>query len=189
MYVCAATLYETYNTRISILSQANVHFYLQVDAVDATGASALHIAVRQRNPLIVRLLRSYKADATILDSNGHVASFYCSEDDAAIRRELLDPALPYLMSAARNLRDVASRDTLERYTGLTGCLSTTSCVDVDAGDGWTPLMEAVVQGTRIYKAAGESVCLFVLACACVVFLHQHLLFIILTVGILGFGII
>lgn len=118
-----------------------------MDAVDATGATALHIAVRQRNPLIVRLLRSYKADAAILDNDGHVASFYCSEDDAAIRRELLDPALPYLMSAARNLRDVASRDTLERYTGLTGCLSTSSCVDVDAGDGWTPLMEAVVQGT------------------------------------------
>eukprot|EP00005_Dracoamoeba_jomungandri_P009992 CAMPEP_0174262924 /NCGR_PEP_ID=MMETSP0439-20130205/16189_1 /TAXON_ID=0 /ORGANISM="Stereomyxa ramosa, Strain Chinc5" /LENGTH=1530 /DNA_ID=CAMNT_0015347969 /DNA_START=34 /DNA_END=4626 /DNA_ORIENTATION=- len=117
-----------------------------VSAVDINGRTPLHIAVRQGCLLVVRLLKSFGADLTIKDNYGHVALYYCSDQGSGkkIKEELNDPALSYLLHAARDLTDSSSCEVVANYAGLLGCLPARKCLDVDNGDGWTPLMEAVV---------------------------------------------
>ena len=57
---------------------------------------------------LVRLLRSFGADALAADTAGRVAVAYASGASApAVRAELLDPALQWLMEAARSTDDGA----------------------------------------------------------------------------------
>jgi len=128
-----------------------------VDAQDSLGRTALHMAVQQRHVLMVRLLRSAGSDMHAVDSSGNVPSSYClnAEGDAAaaLRAELLDPALEFLLAAARQY-DEHSCGVL-RFAGLPGYQPVSSCLDVHSGDHWTPLLEAVACGNL--KFAGSLV--------------------------------
>eukprot|EP00697_Spironema_sp_BW2_P005122 gnl/Spiro4/16908_TR9117_c0_g1_i1.p1 gnl/Spiro4/16908_TR9117_c0_g1~~gnl/Spiro4/16908_TR9117_c0_g1_i1.p1 ORF type:complete len:1272 (-),score=436.55 gnl/Spiro4/16908_TR9117_c0_g1_i1:98-3913(-) len=119
--------------------------HADANARDVDGRTPLHIAVRQNNPMIVRLLKQFKADVLARDRFDRVPMYYCSERDAAIRQELEDPALRLLLQGARDFRDRSCIDVMRTCSGIPGCLSTRQCVDLASGDGWTPLMEAVVQ--------------------------------------------
>eukprot|EP00750_Incisomonas_marina_P032883 INCI9399.2.p1 GENE.INCI9399.2~~INCI9399.2.p1 ORF type:complete len:1872 (+),score=294.44 INCI9399.2:196-5616(+) len=123
------------------------------DIQDANGATPLHIAVRQMQPLMVRLLMSHRADPMAKDARGRVPAAYCDAADSnGIRAELVDPAFGPLLAAARlsGSLNAAVRAECERilrlHAGCLGYLPTCRCVDVHCGDSWTPLMEAVVVG-------------------------------------------
>jgi ankyrin repeat protein len=112
---------------------------------DLLGRTPLHIAVLQSNCMMVRLLKTYKADFAIQDEKGHVASFYASSTD--VKFEMDDPSLKYLLQLAQSgSLDPALRAILLREAHMPGVLKPSECVDVASGDGWTPLMEAVVYG-------------------------------------------
>lgn len=126
------------------------------NAQDAHGRTPLHTAVRQQNIMVVRLLRQYKVNASIKDLMGRVAAFYCAED-SAIRQELEDPALRMLMAAARDPSDIGACQVVRAHAGLLGCLSPAVCVEIDSGDLWTPLMEAVVFDNMSFASSLVSV--------------------------------
>lgn len=123
-----------------------------VDAQDRLGRTALHIAVQQGHLLMVRLLRSAGGDMHAIDSSGNVPSSYCfsAEGDAAaaLRAELLDPTLEFLLAAARQYDEHTCRKL--RFAGLPGYQSVSSCLDVHSGDQWTPLLEAVACGNLAF---------------------------------------
>ena len=48
-----------------------------VNAVDGTGQTAMHIAAKRGHPLMVRLLKSFRADLTLMDDAGRPAAYYC----------------------------------------------------------------------------------------------------------------
>jgi len=98
-------------------------------------------------------LRTLGADTSAADALGRLPVSYCQDGSsaAAIRAELVDPALDFLMRAARQ-SDEASCNTLG-YAGMLGYLSVRQCVDVHAGDCWTPLMEAIVCGNMVFAGA------------------------------------
>lgn len=124
-----------------------------IDARDANHFTPLHIAVQKERALIVRLLRTLGADMVAVDVFGRLPVSYCQDGKigAAIRAELVDPALDLLMLAARQ-GDEASCKSLS-FAGLLGYLSVRQCVDVHSGDFWTPLMEAVVTGNMAFAHA------------------------------------
>jgi len=124
-----------------------------IDARDFNHSTPLHIAVQKEHVLIVRLLRTLGADIGAKDMSGRLPVSYCEDGSsaAAIRAELVDPALDLLLLAARQ-SDEASCSSLG-FAGLLGYLSVRQCVDVHSGDFWTPLMEAVVCGNVAFAHA------------------------------------
>jgi len=127
----------------------------KVDARDGQGRTPLHVAVQQGHLLMVRLLRTYGADTHAEDASGKVPSYYClraeGETLAALRAELVDPALEFLLAVARRRSDEACE--VLRFAGLPGLLPVRRCVDVDSGDHWTPLLEAVTCGNLPFACA------------------------------------
>ena len=98
------------------------------------------------------LLCVFSLQAT--DRFGRVPAFYANGAGAAeMKQELVNPALPYLMAAAADANDTESVKVVRERTGLLGLMSKAECVDVDAGDGWTPLMEAVVHCNNDFARA------------------------------------
>lgn len=124
-----------------------------IDACDANNSTPLHIAVQKEHVLIVRLLRTLGADMAVVDVFGRLPVSYCRDGKigAAIRAELVDPALDFLMLAARQGDDASCKSL--SFAGLLGYLSVRQCVDVHSGDFWTPLMEAVVSGNMAFAHA------------------------------------
>ena len=78
----------------------------------------------------------------------HLPWSLCSQSPA-LRGELSDPALSHLL----DLATLAPGAELQQccaalathINAAPGCLTASECVDVDGGDGWTPLMEAVLR--------------------------------------------
>ncbi len=68
---------------------------------------AVNSAAKRGHALMVRLLKGTGADLTLMDASGRPAAYYCSQN-AALRAELSDPALPYLMALAGEARHAAS---------------------------------------------------------------------------------
>lgn len=124
-----------------------------IDACDANNSTPLHIAVQREHGLIVRLLRTLGADTAAKDVFGRLPVSYCQDGKmgAAIRAELVDPALDFLMLAARQGGEASCKSL--SFAGLLGYLSVRQCVDVHSGDFWTPLMEAVVSGNVAFAHA------------------------------------
>ena len=72
----------------------------QVDSRDHFGRSPLHLAVIQSNGLLVRVLKSYKADLNAKDKDMRSPSYYAQSE--SVRFELDDPVLNPLLRVARS---------------------------------------------------------------------------------------
>jgi len=103
----------------------------------------------------VRLLRTSGADLHARDATGCVPASYClrMEDDvgAVLRAELLDPALEFLIMAARKRSEESC--SILQYAGVPGYLTGRQCLDVHNGDHWTPLFEAIACGNLAFATA------------------------------------
>ena len=112
---------------------------------DANGRTPLHLAVSQSNILLIRLLKAHQASLCIRDAAGRTPAQYAVTPE--ISQELNDPIIPPLFRMIRSgvLSDSVER-IIRRHSGIPGILSGQECLDVDGGDGWTPLMEAVSVG-------------------------------------------
>ena len=147
-----ATYYGAINAALALIEGGAC-----VDSTDLEGRTPLHLAVQQNRPLLVRLLRNHGADIAALDDSGMTPSAYCLASASEIRQELVDPALDAMMAAARSVNSAeVSRcvQLVQQYTGLgPGHLSSKSCVEIHAGDKWTPLLEAVVCGNLMFACA------------------------------------
>jgi ankyrin repeat protein len=112
---------------------------------NASGKTPLHIAVMQSNVLLVRLLLSYKASLTMKDHDGHAPAYYSVSRE--ISDELCDPVVAPLVRCIQSGKLTPEVENIIRFSSnMPGCLTARDLLDVDCGDGRTPLLQSVISG-------------------------------------------
>jgi len=118
-----------------------------LNVTDAHGQTPLHTAVIQGHIGVIKSLRRAGIDQTVVDKYGNRAQAYC-RNRKDIRRVLVDPALDIIMKLSKGGFDreenVIACQLLRDHTGVEGCCTPASAIDILGDDGTTPLTQAVI---------------------------------------------